>query len=289
MKKLLHERLREYSEDRYVYSCNTKDLASVIGVDTDCRDLCSECCDRIYGTLADEIERYYIPREDHEREIKEVIEAQGRHSPAAHHIMQVWAKSHDMEWPDGASITKFLDHYYIPRPRFEDGEPVTVENRNEIEWEDGEEWLMTATSNDGIPMATFVNRRPLKAKMTPDGFVVRRHPKVYDADGVELKPGAIAWSVYSTRFGGAEVESVHKAGEKNKHGNVIKEDFVCYVESYMNGKEWDYAKNITQKEPDSLDKLLKDMNQVVVTYMGYETSQIAKFAKRLSDLVEKVD
>lgn len=63
MKKLLHERLREYSEDRYVYSCNTKDIASVIGVDTDCRDLCSECCDRIYGILADEIERYYIPRE----------------------------------------------------------------------------------------------------------------------------------------------------------------------------------------------------------------------------------
>ena len=227
MEKLLHERLREHYGECTDFECAGRLLAL-----------------RRYAAiaLADEIERYYIPRKEHEHEIDEVIEAQGRHFPAAHHIMQAWAKSHDMEWPDGASITKFLDHYYIPRPRFEDGGPMDIDTETNL----GTIELLIWNGKGWILENYFCDQYSCENAKRPS-------PKVLDADGVEIKVGDTVWHSKS----GNEYKVIELGPEG--HGRVRLRDLSGY-------ETWRSVANLTHKEPDSLEKLRDDISEYVAMF-----------------------
>lgn len=59
IKKPLHERLR----NPYItYSCAIEDIANICGVETDCSKKCSECIEKAFAAIADEIEENYEMR-----------------------------------------------------------------------------------------------------------------------------------------------------------------------------------------------------------------------------------
>lgn len=66
-----------------------------------------------------------------------------------------------------------IERFYIPRPRFEDGEPVRW-GETEIEWDADEEYPFNAISESGYPIAKGVSIICAYAKMTKDGFVKRK-------------------------------------------------------------------------------------------------------------------
>lgn len=109
IEKPLHERLRDGLEN---LAGGTFVLKTASG----------SCA--IYGkparVIADEIERTYITREQHEAEVKAIVEAQtngrgvGNHSP--HHIMKTYAAFNGMPMCDKESITEWLDRWFVKRP-----------------------------------------------------------------------------------------------------------------------------------------------------------------------------
>lgn len=174
---------------------------------------------------------------------------------------------------EAKALADEIERYYIPRPRFEDGEIVTVENRDEIAWDDGGKWLMTAISNDGIPMATFANRESSVAEMTPDGFVKRLMPKAIDADGVEINAGDTVWSLCN--------------GEKYIVTRICDSGTVI-VSSTKTGRAlggFD-ADRLTHKEPDSLEKLRADI-QEFFTNGRLDYAEIGEWIGRIDDFIKK--
>ena len=139
-----------------------------------------------------------------------------------------------------------IEKYYIPRPRFEDGEPV--QRTDKVDWENLRDyhpqspWMITAIRNDGRPIATAGDKVVAVANITDDGFVKRPEPKALDADGVEIKVGD---TVYDTSNGKAlKVTEVLKSSV-----GVIGELGCGSI----------LAEHITHREPDSLEKLRDDM------------------------------
>lgn len=172
-----------------------------------------------------------------------------------------------------------IERYYIPRPRFEDGEPVKF-GSNEIEWEDTDDyapqvpWKMDAISQLGIPMATAGSTIVSRAAMT-DGKLVKRHaPKVYDADGVEINVGENRWDIKS------DIKITVSRFKKDDGGNTI----VC-----ANGDvcELEFSPTqLTNKEPDSLEKLRDDISRFYST--DPEAMRVTStWYQRIESLIER--
>lgn len=134
MKKLLHERLREWADstegDKYP---STKMLYATI--ESDHAPLGADDERKAFHLLADEIEKYYIPR-----------------------------------------------------PRFEDGEPVQF----------GDSFIQKCVNEevelDKIGISLFT-KDGLNMVWFPDEVVPRPEPKVLDADGVPTKKGDKVWDI----------------------------------------------------------------------------------------------
>lgn len=76
MTKLLHERLRDIDDDK----CLGMAIADICDAETNCYLSCLGCVEGLVKSLADEIERDYIPRTEHEVEVKrpaKVLDADG--------------------------------------------------------------------------------------------------------------------------------------------------------------------------------------------------------------------
>lgn len=83
-----------------------------------------------------------------------------------------------------------IERYYIPRPRFEDGEPV---HRGDWFINANGYTIMVDTISFGDDCFTLNNDKRLNL-ITP---VKRPTPKVLDADGVEIKRGDKVWRIHS--------------------------------------------------------------------------------------------
>lgn len=255
MKKLLHERLREHADSGTLsFTGNGYDIA-----------LWSEEAQ----ALADEIERYYIPREQHKRDIDEIIEAQkgGGIEPSAHHIMRLWGEHHDMPFDKGENITQWLNRWTIMRPRFEDGEPVQFDENVDVNGEIRETCVIEYQSDRSY-------------SINPDDWdidwhdidepVKRPQPKVLDADGIEIKIGDTVWSIDThERF---KIDAIYENGNLWSEGE--DEHSGCYLE----------PKRVTHNEPDSLEKLRDDMD---ATLSMSGVIGMREFADRLSALIER--
>lgn len=164
-----------------------------------------------------------------------------------------------------------IERYYIPRPRFEDGEPIEWHEKD-IVWDNGKRYKFNAVTAGGRPLAYAGNKLFAGAELNDDGFVKRPSPKVLDADGVEIKVGDTMWRVSD--------------GLKMKVIAVGKEalDQSCEVLTEIDGNgPYHYnGKELTHKEPDSLLNLLKDMEDLQEI-----DDVIPEWVDRLTALIER--
>lgn len=213
MKKLLHERLREWADstegDKYP---STKMLYATI--ESDHAPLGADDERKAFHLLADEIEKYYIPR-----------------------------------------------------PRFEDGEPVQfgdsfIQKCVNVEVELDKIGISLFTK-DGLNMVWF-----------PDEVVPRPEPKVLDADGVEIKVGDTVFENNSpiplkvvTVYGDGDISAVGDGG-------------IC---SKLD------SSNYSHREPDSLEKLRDDIAEFSAdgAYHGAIDAFLQRCEDRLTAIMER--
>lgn len=162
------------------------------------------------------------------------------------------------------AIADEIEKYYIPRPRFEDGEPVQfgdsfIQKCVNVEVELDKIGISLFTK-DGLNMVWF-----------PDEVVPRPEPKVLDADGVEIKVGDTVFENNSpiplkvvTVYGDGDISAVGDGG-------------IC---SKLD------SSNYSHREPDSLQKILDDLT-------AYRENQVAnndtliKIEFRLAAIMER--
>ncbi len=213
MKKLLHERLRELK------GRGCSELASLAGVS--CQAYCvSDACHKdIYKAIADEIEKYYIPR-----------------------------------------------------PRFEDGEPVHFDDR----FYSGYTHAIETVSSMKFTPGGFKLNGGLRYDY---GEPVRRclpEPKVLDAYGVEIKVGDTVWGKYS----GVEHEVI---------GFDSCDGLLCVsIRNVETGSTGGSSPNLlTHREPDSLEKLRDDIDIYVRNGWNISRPKAEEFANRLTAIMER--
>lgn len=140
-----------------------------------------------------------------------------------------------------------IEKYYIPRPRYEDGEPVQF----------GDEFVDCNGHNQTLSSLTYtkgghdyVSLNGWTKQRIDGTFVKRPEPKVLDADGVEIKVGDTVWGKYS----GVEHEVL---------GFDTCDGLLCVsIRNVKTGSTGGASPNlITHREPDSLEKLLDDMRE----------------------------
>ncbi len=98
---------------------------------------------------------------------------------------------HGLDWPEpkeGEGFADYIDRCFIPRPRFEDGEPVPWDSRD-VAWEGRpDDCCVNAVSSKG-DLVTLSSRSVGSFALMKNGRVKRRPTDVPDADGVPTKVG----------------------------------------------------------------------------------------------------
>lgn len=171
------------------------------------------------------------------------------------------------------AIAGEIEKYYIPRPRFEDGEPVQDSDLREIG-----EYAVCCVYMDGSWIFNpdkYEDERNPKPWDEQEGrqcdFIKRPEPKVLDADGVEIKVGDTVFENNSpiplkvvTVYGDGDISAVGDGG-------------IC---SKLD------SSNYSHREPDSLQKILDDLT-------AYRENQVAnndtliKIEFRLAAIMER--
>lgn len=137
-----------------------------------------------------------------------------------------------------------IERYYIPRPRFEDGEPIKLGDKlyYSDEKEATVEWYTVSSDGtydigvDQVSQYDGFLDEPLK----------RPKPKVLDVYGVEIKEGDTVWHIEGSSPW--QVESADIRGVKVFGNNIAN----------ISGSTVFHPSHLTHKEPDSLEKIEKD-------------------------------
>lgn len=217
------------------------------------------------GLLGDDI----IREADLLRVIAEEADADMRegNNASARHIMTNWAEYNDMPMLEHETIGEWFNRWFIPRPRFEDGEPVQDSDIEEIGclatccvYTDGS-WDFEPDKYEDE-----TNPKPWDHQSgTMSDRIKRPDTKVLDADGVRICNGDTVWDVDS----GEKLTVQEFANSECGLVQCCNDDGEC---------EDHDAHNLTHREPDSLDKLRDDMLKHV---------NLRCFADRLTALIER--
>ena len=229
-----------------------------------------------------------------------------------------------------------IERFYIPRPRFEDGEPVEFGSKD-IDWGNHKDLGLTfnALGRSGKPIDIgLIGCEPHFAELTDDGFVKRLTPKALDADGVPFKAektiynvhtgvavtlvgiarnGLVAWRNSGGGTGTWEPEKcTHERpvfdanGERickgdtvwSKYGNKYTVEKVAHEPEvtdfgvvYLTNSEQMRGCDVSHREPDSLEKLRDDIkaesnNLTFTPYQGTR-DRLNGYADRLTALIER--
>lgn len=163
-----------------------------------------------------------------------------------------------------------IEKYYIPRPRFDDGEPVHFDDR----FYSGYTHAIETVSSMKFTPGGFKLNGGLRYDY---GEPVRRclpEPKVLDADGVEIKVGDTVWGKYS----GVEHEVI---------GFDSCDGLLCVsIRNVETGSTGGSSPNLlTHREPDSLEKLLVDLRGAADFIPSKE--YLKHLADRLTAIMER--
>lgn len=181
---------------------------------------------------------------------------------------------------EASDLAAEIERFYIPRPRFEDGEPVL--KGCEVE---GGVVHTICVSDTGFELIDADGN--YLADLT-SGEMVKRPSKVLDADGVPIEADDIVYRIGDPRR--LKVADPHYA----------KFDNYCIVECVVldDGRHLgDYpdadavtyaASKLTHKEPNSLEKLLERMEDYAQKNEGYiDGSKVGDFSKELRAIMER--
>lgn len=172
-----------------------------------------------------------------------------------------------------------IERYYIPRPRFEDGEPVQF--GDEIEWADCNIRAITGfgITPSGKPYVTCA----FDGKGVCDAMVysgsIRRPAKVLDADGEPIEVGDTVYEVNT----GHESTVTSTTMISSDGCNICCKDGGAGVLHYN-------PEDLTHREPDSLEKLRDDMVEFKdSTYCSFLEVErpFERFIDRLDALLER--
>lgn len=178
-------------------------------------------------------------------------------------------------WPQpgcGEAPRNWIDRCFLPRPRFEDGEPVQF--GDEVELSDHDSFAaksMLFGSSGSVRIASVGNG---SGYVVPPPFK-RPAPEVLDADGVPIHVGDTVWLLDS----GHDFEVTAFAKRK---GRLVQCRSLETGDSVNIG-----AESLTHEEPDSLEKLHRDMAAFAEVGADCTSDCCRGFAGRLAALVEK--
>lgn len=144
-----------------------------------------------------------------------------------------------------------IERYYIPRPRFENGE--VLKDGGEIEYYGRAETVVSylVSSDVPVPYATLHLKCGESHNVPLNKLLKRPQPKVLDADGVEIDVGDTVWDEKGNQL---EVKDIDSSDDQE-----FQEHLVWCGEYKCGIKLRRIASDLTHKEPDSLTKLLADM------------------------------
>lgn len=190
-------------------------------------------------------------------------------------------EGYDGYWDFLSRLADEIERYYIPRPRFEDGEPVELFD-SAVTKTKGETEQITriAFTKSGF----YFNSSRDNVKRYEYGEPVKRpSPKVLDADGVEIKVGDTVWAIDNP----TEKWKVIEIHPKMPYLRLRK----ITVDQKLN-HTWCWVKSdcFTHKEPDSLEKLRDEMaDKASFNGRDIPRQRISIWVDRLSALIERVD
>ena len=160
-----------------------------------------------------------------------------------------------------------IEREYLPRPRFEDGEPVQFGDKFESAGIVGTVDYILKGNVEGC----VIGRKEDSGCVTyQNGKRVKRpEPEVLDADGVPIRKGDTVW----------------RTDEINGKSRIVK-DF-CKDGSVVTDYEGTIPvcvnqKHITHKQPDSLERIEEDAKLDTCAYFGHDESTCdgCRMAKR---------
>lgn len=174
---------------------------------------------------------------------------------------------------EAANLANEIEKYYIPRPRFEDGEPVQF----------GDEFINCHGHNNTVSSITYTRGNKdyvsLNAwtKQVLDEPVKRPEPKVLDADGEEIKVGD---TVYTTGTDGYN-------DEEYVVDRIIETDHEIRV--FGMGRGWMPPYLLTHREPDSLKKAVDDLGELLNFPMcdDIKLDKVEEVYNRLTAIMER--
>lgn len=186
----------------------------------------------------------------------------------------------DSELYDVIAFRKLADdieRFYIPRPRYGDGEPVQFgDDADEL---NGVEKFIFLRSCGGCCQMQDAEGNMLN--VFPGGFVKRPAPKVLDADGVPIEVGDWVYTEAGLRRKVAKVGTERCLGMEDWDGSP-------WV-MFGNGS-WMHAHDITHREPDSLERLRDDIaayNSDFTEPGSILEDALDGWAQRLTALIER--
>lgn len=255
--------------------------------------------------LADEIERDYISRAEHEAILRERTDLVSGSS--AHWAFKAWADSHDMPFEQKQTITEWLDKWFHKKPLDENGNPWNI---GDDCTQGGEDATVVGYRSGEKVFIDFHDER-MYARCR-GGDIKRQAPKLLDADGIEINVGDTVFSTDNTEwkvkrirgcvvdlesnggstYNGHEPQSLtHQKPVLGADGVRICAGDTVYLDDKVSGTHaepcvvasvtpdgtlwWEGggcapARLFTNKEPDSLEKLLDEMQ-----YFGKPTTELA--------------
>lgn len=179
--------------------------------------------------------------------------------------MSLWTR-------EALALADEIERYYIPRPRFEDGEPVQFGDA--FETSNGNEAIVGS-----IHITTahaYLNSKGQSGKRPLGQPFKRPRPKVLDADGVEIKVGDMVWSV-----------------DESPEQFEVKEINAPMVALYQGSSfcRWTSGNHLTHNEPDTLEKLRDDMEYAIDAWVDgdeeFDWPSTKKWASRLTAIIER--
>lgn len=164
---------------------------------------------------------------------------------------ELWAKANG--WPDfreGEDFGAWLDRCFIPRPRFEDGEPVHIGDKAEHPYTGETCTIDCINTFDDSYCLGFVEER--SASLCDGERVKRPAHEVLGADGKPIKGGETVWGILSATKGIV---------------NSLNDDSTAYV-------EWDDGRwspcidccNLTHTPPDTQERVDEDARKTTYGY-----------------------
>lgn len=147
-----------------------------------------------------------------------------------------------------------IEREYLPRPRFDDGEPVqfgdAYTDKYGREWKNGIKSLHI-DCNGNFSLHSYARGGGGQfEEFETNERVKRPEPEVLDADGVPIHKGEVLYSV-SLGSEKPRVASVSPFGGGHRKANGEP------TVDYENGL-WDLAADLTHKQPDSLERIEED-------------------------------